>query len=227
MSVSTLERPLAPSAYDAAEVDYRAVSSLAVASVVIGLVSFVALFDWSLAVVPAIGLVTGGVALVQIRSRPRELTGRGLARAGALLSLGFLVGGPGWLTYSYLTEVPEGYRRVSYDLLQPAEGEAEDAIPQSARDLDGQRVFLKGYVFPSQRQTSGIRKFILCRDNGECCFGGDPKLTDMILVTMQGGATIDYSARMFRVAGTFRVAQGESVEGLRGALYQLEADLAK
>ena len=49
----------------------------------------------------------------------------------------------------------------------------------------------------------------------------------MILVTMQGGATIDYSARMFRVAGTFRVAQGESVEGLRGALYQLEADLAK
>ena len=163
---------------------YRALSTAAVASLIIGLLSPLAILSWSLAVVPITGVLVSLLAIAKVRRNRSELSGETLARVGLALSLAFGVIGPGWLGYVYATEVPPGYERISYALLQPDETQPGQIVPPSALDLEGKRVFIKGYVYPGQR-TNGIQEFLLVRDQGDCCFGGDPKITDRIHVTLE------------------------------------------
>lgn len=204
--------------------DYRALSALAVTSLVLGVCSLAAFLDWSLALFPLVGIVFAVWAIIRIRRNPELLTGTGIARAGLALSILCWAGGWTWLTYDYLTEVPPGYERISYSELQSdADG---PPVPAAAQALDGKRVFIKGYVYPGA-QTQGIRRFVLVRDNGTCCFGGAlPKLNDMIDVTLADPLRVAYSTGVFRVAGTFRVQQTEA-PGLGQVLYQLDADYVK
>ena len=50
--------------------------------------------------------------------------------------------------------------------------------------LDGQRIFIKGYMYPT-KELEGLNSFLLVKDTGQCCFGGNPAITDMIMVTME------------------------------------------
>src|SRR5688572_18370798 len=88
---------------------YRALSVPAVAGFVLGLLSVLAIFGWSLSVIPAMGIGLSWRGLRSIRRNPTELTGMGLARAGLALSAVFLVGSWTLLATIYLTEVPEGF----------------------------------------------------------------------------------------------------------------------
>jgi hypothetical protein len=65
---------------------------------------------------------------------------------------------------------------------------------------------------------------VLCRDNGTCCFGGKPKLTDMIEVTLKYPLKLDYSPRLHKFAGVFHVQTVQSSDVSSSVLYQLEAD---
>lgn len=213
--------------YDELGSDYRALCSTAVASFVVGVLSIVAFLDWTLAVVPVCGIVLGGVALLQIRRSHGELTGHLLARLGVAFSLLFGTAGASWQSYVYLTEVPDGYERITYAALQHAEGEPGTAVPASAQALDGKRIFVKGYVYPGATKT-GITQFILVRDNGVCCFGGTtPKQTDMIQVTLKDPLELTYSDQLRKLAGIFRVDPAIAVDGVGGVLYQLEAEYLK
>ncbi len=211
---------------DSQDIQYRTLSSLAVFSLVCGVLSFLALFDLWLGLIPAIGILVGTRALRQIRRLPEELAGTGLAKAGIALSLLLLVTGWVRIGYIYATEVPDGYVRLSYEQLQPDPNVAQQIVPQSALDFDGKRVFIKGYVYPGSQKT-GIKKFVLCRDNGDCCFGGEPKLTDMIQVTLADPLSLEYTPRMRRIAGTFHVEPAQASDQLGGVLYHLEADYLK
>src|SRR4051794_6272658 len=111
MSVELEPAPSIPADY----YQYRALSSLAVASLVVGALSCLALFDFSLAVIPITGTLAGAWALRSIRQRDGELTGRRLAWTGIVLSLLFWGVGWGRLSYLLATEVPPGYERISYD----------------------------------------------------------------------------------------------------------------
>lgn len=221
MSVELARQPRLSTAGD--ETIYRAVSPLAVLSFVCGILSVFALLAWGLAVIPAVALVAGGIACRRINQRPMELTGRPLALIGMTLAALFWAAGWARLEYIELTEVPEGYLKVSYDELQPDPNEPTQLFPQRAAELDGKRVFLKGFAFPG-RETSGIKEFVLVRDNGDCCFGGNPKLTDMVQVTLVGPLAMEYSPRQRNVAGTFHVNRGKALDGLRQPIYYLEAD---
>jgi hypothetical protein len=79
----------------------------------------------------------------------------------------------------------------------------------------------KGYMYPEGR-PDGISTFILCRDNGQCCFGGQPKLTDMIKVKMADGRTAQFSDHMVSVAGIFRLRDLRKAGNLEPA-FELEA----
>ncbi len=198
----------------------QVLSLRAVASFVLGLLSVLCFFSTTMAVLPAAGLVLGLLAWRQIR-REGNLLGLPFAVLGVILSLVFWIGGWSYLSWVYLTEVPEGYMRISYSQLQPDPLHPDQIPPQSALALDGKRVFIKGYVYP----TSRTKEFILCRDNGDCCFGGQPKLTDMIYVKLKDPLRLEQpiSPRLRKLAGTFhvRVAQHED----RGmVIYHLEAD---
>lgn len=201
---------------------YRAVSPLAVTSLALGLLSFMAVFDWSLAIVPAVALLSGVEAWRRIRLRPDELTGSRLATAGVALAVTFWAGGWARLTYEHLTEVPEGYLRVSFDELQPDPEKPGQLWPSSAQLLNGHSAFIKGYIYPAQDQSTGIKQFILVRHSGDCCFGGNPKLTDMVLVTLREPLELTYTTRLTKVAGKFRVAPGNNLHGLAGVVYHLD-----
>jgi hypothetical protein len=142
------------------------------------------------------------------------------------LGIAFLIGGWTLAGVVYATEVPEGYERLNYSALQPDENTPGEVIPPDVKKWDGKRVFLKGYAYPGAQQQ-GIKKFVLCRDNGDCCFGGQPKLTDMVLVELKEPLSLTYSRRVQRVAGTFRVSPAQATDGLGGVVYQLEADYLK
>lgn len=227
MSLST-ETPLAE-ARDAEaldpEVGYRALSVAAVGCLVLGVMSPLAAVSWMFAVIPALAILLGLRALWRIRQFPDDYTGLKLAKAGILLAAVSWPMGWGRLVYAYVTEVPEGYQRINYAELQADPEKPQEVVPPSALALDGKRVFIKGYVYPGATNR-GIKRFLLVRDNGTCCFGGQkPKLNDMIDVTLAGDLAIDYSTGIRKLAGTFKVAPGQGLDPSVGmVLYQLEAD---
>ena len=204
---------------------YRALSTAAVASLIVGVLSCMAVLDWMLVALPLIGIPLSIYAVVQVKRRSDELAGAALARTGLGLSLLFAVVGPGWLTYDYLTEVPDGYERISYADLQPDPAQAGQVVPPSALELEGKDIFIKGFIYPG-REKDGIRQFLLVRDQGDCCFGGNPKITDRIQVTLVGGKRLSFASRLHKVAGKFHVAPlDQAVGGAEGGvLYHLEAN---
>lgn len=200
---------------------YRALSGTAVAALAFALLSPLAFFGWWLLCVPLIGLVLGLVALNDIRRRPADLTGRGLALAAVVLAAICLGGATTTLSIIYATELPPGHERLSYAALQPAAGDPPTAIPPTAVALDGRDVLLKGYMYPGSR-TRGIVQFLLVRDQGDCCFGGNPKITDRVLVQLADPAGIEFSPRLRKVAGRFRIEPTGTSTLDGGVLYHLD-----
>jgi len=202
------------------QLQYRAISSAAVASVILGLLSFLACLDWMWIFIPVMGIVVGLFAVARISRRRDEFTGTGVAKLGVALSMILLVAGPTRLIYDEATKVPPGYTRIFYDELQPNQQVKGELYPPSARELDGKRVYIEGYIF----NPSDTKQFLLVRDQGDCCFGGNPKITDRIQVTLVDPLRLAYRNRLFRVAGTFHVNPTQAIGTTGGVYYHLEAD---
>lgn len=203
---------------------YRTVSRAAVFSVVLAVASASSLLSPWMIVVPLCGIVCGVVALGNIKKFPLELSGTGLAKIGLAASAVLGVVSPSYHTYIYLTEVPDGYERVSFSTLSTKSYEP-DFPSQNALQLDGKPIFIKGYIHPTSVSSSKAKKFILIPDLGTCCFGGQPRLTDMIEVTLTGNQTVKPSYRKIKLAGVLKVdTEIKPVKELQGVFYQLQAD---
>jgi hypothetical protein len=87
-------------------------------------------------------------------------------------------------------------------------------------------VLLKGYMYPGSQQN-GILQFLLVRDQGDCCFGGNPKITDRVLVQLQDTKSIAFSPRLTKIAGRFEVRPTGSAALDGGVLYHLEDAVAR
>ena len=204
-----------PGEQEPVEGDYRALSTAAVSSLVLGLLAISAILGWTLLAIPLLGLCLGIYGVRTVNRYPQEYTGKRFGQIGIALSAIFLVAGVTWQSYVYATEVPEGYTRINYELLQPNPEILTERIPPAAPELDGELIFIKGYVYPTEEQT-GIRKFMLARDQGDCCFGGNPKETERILVTLKDPRGFRYSPKQFKVAGKFRFQQVHAPAGMAG-----------
>jgi len=201
---------------------YRALSGVALAAAALAAFAPLAFVDWWLAVVPTLAIVLGTVALRDIRRRPQELAGRPLAIGAMLVAAGCLAGGLTRLSAIHAAELPPGFERLSYAELQPAEGESPDAVPAAALALDGRDVLLKGYMYPGSR-PHGIVQFLLVRDQGDCCFGGNPRITDRVNVQLADPRGIDFTPRLVKIAGRFRVRPTGAPDAGGVVLYHLEA----
>jgi len=184
---------------------YRAVSRGAVTSLfmvplaMLGLVqAFAPILAFSV-----VGVVFGVIGLRAIARWPNEYSGRSLGLIGVALNTLLLIGGSSNHAYVYATEVPEGYLRVSFfDFQQPEP--LPDMPSGKAIEVNGENVFLKGYIHPSS--GSGLlRRFILVPDLGTCCFGGQPRSTDMIEVTLTKGQTVRAGLNKLKLAGKFTI----------------------
>ncbi len=206
---------------------YRALSKSAVFCLVIGLLSFTALLFPALLLLPAVGILLGLLGLGKLRRYPEEFTGRTAAVLGLVLNVVLLVSGCSLHAVVYATEVPEGFQRISFAELQPVAEAPHLPIPPGALELDGKKVFIKGYVYPDGQQYN-IKRFILIPDMGTCCFGGQPKLTDMVEVTLRDPLRTFFERRKRRLAGTLTVDMRlKPVSGLGGVYYRLDAEYVR
>jgi hypothetical protein len=207
---------------------YQAVSKAAVLSLVFAVVGLFAFLIPGLLFLPLLALIFGVVGIVNLRRYPEELTGKKSAIFGLLIALVGLIGATALHVSVYLTEVPDGFQRISFNDLAPDKKKPEMPIPPQAIQLEGQRVFLKGYVHPSVDRKGDVDRFILVPDMGTCCFGGQPKLTDMIEVKLVGGLSVRYSYRRLALAGTFHLDPTVSArDGSQGPCYKLIAEYLK
>lgn len=207
------------------EMVYRSISKAAIGAACFSLLSLLFLVSLVFIVLPLVGVVLGLVALSSIRRFPEELSGRRIARFSLILSALLLVGGTGMYIYEYATEVREGYDRISFRILKD---DAKTGLPYSeqAEELDGKPVFLKGWVRPGNRKKN-LKDFILVGDLGSCCFGGSPKITDVVAISIQGDDRVDYSWRMRKIHGTFRLNREAARTGEKEVprvFYQIDAD---
>lgn len=208
---------------------YRSVSKAAICCVVFTILSV--LMCWLSPVfvlLPVLGVGFGWIALANLKRFPDELVGKLGARIGFGISLVCLIASVGTHMYVYATEVPEGYQRISFTDLKPKK---RGSLPygEKAEQVDGEKVFLKGYVRPSTKKK-GLKKFIMVGDFGDCCFGGSPKITEIVAVDIQIPKTIDYGWGLRKIGGTFRLNPNTKPireKDIPQVFYEIEADYVK
>lgn len=232
MMISAIsESPTGESTHKAIESEdvgaYQSMSRAGVAGLILSIMGL-ASFLWApLITLPILGFAFGIVALRNIRKYPNEVLGYEITQAAIALSLITLVIAPIYHTVIYMTEVPEGYERVDFAVLK-TRLDQPDAPTQAAIDLNGQQVFIKGYIHPSSMDSYQAQKFVLVPDLGTCCFGGQPRLTDMIEVTLSDDLYATKGYRRQRLAGKFHVNSSlKPIQELTGVYYQLKADVIK
>ncbi len=208
---------------------YRTLSFGAIVALVFGVISIpmalAASLNPFLLIFPFVGVLVGLNAVLRLRNRTDEFTGLGAARIGLALSLTVLCAGSIYSAYVYATEVPDGYERIAFSDLQPDPRDPSEVIPASAQGLSGKKIFLKGYVYPDD-QLGDIKRFILVPDMGTCCFGGQPKLTDMVQVTLADPHRVKYSMFRRNLAGEFFL-QNSTADKVGQVVYHLDADYVK
>ena len=88
-------------------------------------------------------------------------------------------------------------------------GEAfeRELLTDKINDMVGKRISIRGFILPNGTRESGNKKFILVRDNKECCFGPGAALYDCVLVKLEKGHEVDFTVRPVTVEGTFQLKE--------------------
>ena len=213
--------------WDDSEFHYKQIPVLSPVTLVLGLVSLVVVVTAFGIIIGSIGAIIGLICFLSSVRNREEIGGFRMTVTGLVLSAACVVYGSSKLVYDYSTEVPPGFERISFasDIAKKGfkyeKGKGTWGIHPEVEQLNGEKIFLKGYMYPT-RQKEGITEFILAKDNGQCCFGGEPKVTDMILIKLKKPLEVDFSERRVSVAGVFRT-QHNSSEGLN-QVYELTAE---
>ncbi|MDG1897186.1 MAG: hypothetical protein P8J37_20000 [Fuerstiella sp.] len=101
--------------------------------------------------------------------------------------------------------------------MEPVPHDADKHFPEWLNDLSGKRIRIRGFMYPTFEAT-GLTAFTMARDNGICCFVRQPKIYDIIGISLADGETTDYiEGKPFDVEGVFQIApEADDTE-----LYQL------
>jgi len=126
--------------------------------------------------------------------------------------------------------VPEPTKEITFDdlkfNLKKGDPFERKLLTTGIKKLDGKDVRIRGYILPSF-QATGLKQFVLVRDNLECCFGPGAALYDCILVEMEGDGSTDYTIRPISVEGTFAVKEFKGLDGKHLAIYHLDGRAVK
>jgi hypothetical protein len=99
-------------------------------------------------------------------------------------------------------------------------------LTDKVKDLEGKPIRIRGFIRPGYQET-GIKQFILVRDNQECCFGPGALLHDCIIVEMVGPATATFTVRPVSVEGVFSIRELKGLKGKHLAIYHLDGKEVK
>lgn len=237
MSSTTLDQYTDSNVDDA--IHYRALHTGAIVGFVLGLLSVFTLISASTTLdacllvtpIPILGMIVSLRSLNKIRRESDQYTGKWLAVAGLALSTLFLVTGVGYGLYVYQTEVPDGYERISFETLRPTDQQerAGVAISPEVKALNGKRVFIKGYIRPGSAPVrTGIDRFLLVRDNNQCCFGDLSKVSffDQMAVQITSSHRVEDTLQILRMGGILEVNEQNLALGPGYPVFTLKADYA-
>jgi hypothetical protein len=218
---------------------YRALHTGALIGLVLGLLSVFVLITATnsfvgclmVAPIPIVGIVVSLRALGTIRRHPEQYAGGILAQLGLLFSVVFLMTGVAYGAYVYVTELPDGYERISFGTMKPDELQERSgiAIPPELAALNGKKIFIKGYIRPGSSTTrTNINRFLLVRDNNQCCFGDITKLKyyDQMEVQITNSNTVSDNLSVLRMGGILEVHPENLEKGPLQPVYSLRADYA-
>jgi hypothetical protein len=122
-------------------------------------------------------------------------------------------------------------KSVTFDdvKLDLKKGDPYDAslLTPAIKKLDGKAIRIRGYILPGFQQT-GIKNFVLVRDNMECCFGPGALLHDCILVELMPPASTNFTVRPVSVEGIFSIREyKDPVNGKFLAIYHMDGKEVK
>ena len=203
---------------------YRALSKAAVVSAGLSMVGLLGFLFAQLLILPVLGFIFALIAFVNLRRYRNELTGKGMAVTGIVLSVVTVIFGSSIHAYVYATEVPDGYERVNWYELRGQESQPVNLFAMQIRDKP---IFIKGYVHPGVEGFGEVKSFVLVPDMKTCCFGGQPKPWDMIEITLaENCSKVKYSRHKRGLWGVFRVgpAAGKKIGTVRPGFYQMTAE---
>jgi hypothetical protein len=235
MSTATFEMDTTLGTDETAQ--YRALHSGAVTGLVLGGLSALVIAGAASSIqaamffvpIPVLGIVVCLLSVAAINRQPDVYDGRSMALIGLFLSLACLTTGVSYGSYVYFTEVPDGYARTSFSAMKPDDMQELGgvAIPPDIAALDGKKIFIKGYIRPDSVTVSrGIKRFLLVRDNNQCCFGdlSTIKYYDQIDVEMVGSRRVDYEEGVFKIGGILRVEPKNLGAQPMKPVFSLQAD---
>ncbi|HEY4235432.1 MAG TPA: hypothetical protein VGM76_18520 [Lacipirellulaceae bacterium] len=237
MSTTTLDSYSESAAEDI--VPYRAIHTGAIVGAVLGALSVFVLIAAASSLeacllitpIPVLGMFFALRSWGRIQREPDQYTGSKLALAGFALSLVFLVTGVTYGYYVYVSEVPDGYDRISFETFKPTELEERGGqlIPPEVQALAGKHVFIKGYIRPGSAPVrTGIDRFLLVRDNNQCCFGDLSKVKyfDQMAVQIVNSDRVEDTLQVLRMGGTLEIHPENLAHGAGYPIFMLKADYA-
>lgn len=204
--------------------DYQPMSPLGPIALLLGLIALSAMLGYIGVIIAAVCSLVCVFCWFSIRRS--ESLGGGMAGLGTLLAVGSTITGAVMFYMAYKYECPPDYRRTNFPR-EIAEKQfevgvhGERVIPPSVKALEGKKIFLKGFVWQTQG-TRNRRDFILLKDSGECCFGGNPKSYDMIEITLdEDHESVEFpTLSMVSVAG---ILSADPTAPTDGVVYTMKA----
>lgn len=177
------------------QINYSPVSSMAVASALLGMMSLLGLIFPLVALVAIPGILFGIAAIVAIRRY--ELNGRKLVRLGICLSLVFGILAPVLYEIRFYSEALPGYKRVNFAAIMKDRKQSESNLAA----LVGQNVCLKGYGLLRSRKSE-LNAFPMSYQRPSYGFGSKDNPEEIVLVKLPEGKFWEWRYEAIAVSGT-------------------------
>jgi|GEM_PF-708442 hypothetical protein len=96
---------------------------------------------------------------------------------------------PGYLTVGFDKLASYEYTAPDVQVTNLTNGidEADKFIPAEVKGLDGKKAVIKGFMLPLKVEAGKVTEFLIMRNQGACCFGVPPKITELVMVKAPEG----------------------------------------
>ena len=125
-----------------------------------------------------------------------------------------------------------GYKEVDLKSLgnfpfSTVDGRLED-VPQRFRELDGQKVLLRGFMYAPENAGSRGRKFQFVYNVANCCFNGPPQVQERVFGYAKDDVELFNESVFAEVTGKLHVRLVKDAStGQITSLYDMDVETAK
>ena len=135
-------------------------------------------------------------------------------------------------TLAPATSPAAGLRPISFDAIKfPIEkGEPFERamLTPAIEKLLGKRIRIRGWIQPFTMFQQEASRFVLVRDDQECCFGPGAAIYDCIWVHMRPGKMVEFSVYPIAVEGVLSLEETfDPITGEHRSIYRLDAEVVR